>query len=342
MYCKNCGKEISDNVNVCPECGQPTENVNISVNSTENLKKMIPMTGRPKNKVVSIILCIFFGWLGAHRFYEGKIGTGILYLLTFGVFGFGIIADLILLIQSPNPYYSGKHTCRFCGKEMKPNEVKCLCCEKQKLNVGAAIGGAIVIMIILSAIHSTSKRNETSTVINNNTTVENSITEEDSVIENNIIENNEVEEQSAVKEPNITVEVPVETTTAYIPSPAELESNYKKNCIIINDDNYKDFIRNSDNYKNKPVCITIKVNQTNIPAGLFNTDNYLRGTIINDDWSISNDVVFKDSRTTDTTKILEDDEITIFGTFTGLMEFKTVLGEHKECPVIDMHYITFH
>lgn len=51
-----------------------------------------------KNFLVTLFLCIFLGWLGIHRFYVGKIGTGILYLLTFGFGGIGLIIDVILLV----------------------------------------------------------------------------------------------------------------------------------------------------------------------------------------------------------------------------------------------------
>ncbi len=43
---------------------------------------------------VAYLLWFFFGWLGAHRFYLGRIGTGILYMLTGGFFGFGLFFDL--------------------------------------------------------------------------------------------------------------------------------------------------------------------------------------------------------------------------------------------------------
>ena len=58
-----------------------------------------------KNKWASFFLCLFLGYLGAHKFYEGRILLGILYLCTAGLFGVGIIYDLIVLFFKPNPYH---------------------------------------------------------------------------------------------------------------------------------------------------------------------------------------------------------------------------------------------
>lgn len=52
---------------------------------------------KPKNKIVALILCIFLGYLGIHRFYTGKVGTGILWLVTVGCFGIGWIVDIIMI-----------------------------------------------------------------------------------------------------------------------------------------------------------------------------------------------------------------------------------------------------
>ncbi len=46
---------------------------------------------------VAWVLLVFLGWLGIHRFYQGKIFTGILFLLTGGLFGVGVVYDVLTL-----------------------------------------------------------------------------------------------------------------------------------------------------------------------------------------------------------------------------------------------------
>lgn len=50
-----------------------------------------------KNKIVAFVLCFFLGYMGVHHFYVGKIGYGIVYFFTMGIFGFGWLIDLVLI-----------------------------------------------------------------------------------------------------------------------------------------------------------------------------------------------------------------------------------------------------
>lgn len=52
----------------------------------------------PKNLKTDTLLCMFLGSIGVHKFYEGKIGLGILYIFTLGLFGIGAFVDLIKLL----------------------------------------------------------------------------------------------------------------------------------------------------------------------------------------------------------------------------------------------------
>lgn len=51
-----------------------------------------------KSFVAAILLCFFLGSLGIHRFYVGKIGTGILQIITLGGLGIWVLIDFIMII----------------------------------------------------------------------------------------------------------------------------------------------------------------------------------------------------------------------------------------------------
>ena len=51
-----------------------------------------------KSRLVALLLCFFFGAIGIHRFYVGKVGTGVIWLLTGGLFTIGIVIDFIMIL----------------------------------------------------------------------------------------------------------------------------------------------------------------------------------------------------------------------------------------------------
>lgn len=51
-----------------------------------------------KTRLIALLLCWFLGSLGAHRFYVGKVGTGILMILTFGGLGLWTLIDMIIIL----------------------------------------------------------------------------------------------------------------------------------------------------------------------------------------------------------------------------------------------------
>ena len=117
-FCKHCGAKIPEAAVICTACGCQVEEIkkaeqpNIVINNSNNnsnvnnnVNAAVVMGKKAKNKWVAVLLCFFLGYLGIHRFYEGKIGTGILWLITAGLFGIGWLVDFIILLCKPNPYY---------------------------------------------------------------------------------------------------------------------------------------------------------------------------------------------------------------------------------------------
>lgn len=72
----------------------------VSFKSLNNGEKIQP-TGEKSKKdwLTTLLLCLFAGGLGIHRFYVGKIGSGLLYLYTVGFLGIGTLIDLINIVR---------------------------------------------------------------------------------------------------------------------------------------------------------------------------------------------------------------------------------------------------
>lgn len=115
-FCKYCGKKIPKEAVICTKCGLQVEEVkqdsnNITINNSSNSSNVntnkikVAGTNGEKNKWVAFFLCLFLGFFGAHKFYEGKTLLGVLYLLTIGLLGVGWFIDTVSLFFKPNPYY---------------------------------------------------------------------------------------------------------------------------------------------------------------------------------------------------------------------------------------------
>ena len=51
-----------------------------------------------KRKLPAFLLCLFFGIFGVHRYYVGKVATGLLQLLTVGGLGLWVLFDLLVIL----------------------------------------------------------------------------------------------------------------------------------------------------------------------------------------------------------------------------------------------------
>jgi len=102
-FCSHCGNAVSPMAAACPQCGHP-------VATQQPVGQPLggqPAVGQPlanpyapaKSRVTAGILAILLGGIGVHKFYLGKVGMGVLYLLLFIVFFWTFIPAIIGLIE---------------------------------------------------------------------------------------------------------------------------------------------------------------------------------------------------------------------------------------------------
>ena len=93
------------------------------------------MRGAKSDKLVlpAFVLCLLLGGFGAHRFYVGKIGTGILMLLTFGGLGIWVLIDLIVILCGAFTDKDGNKIRQWTGEQLSTDETRMI----QELHQGA-------------------------------------------------------------------------------------------------------------------------------------------------------------------------------------------------------------
>lgn len=93
MVCNHCGMSLTDGMTFCPKCGNKVGSAGGSLQGDR-------ADSSPKSAKIALFLALFFCMFGFHRFYVGKIGTGILMFLTAGGLGIWMLIDLICIVTN--------------------------------------------------------------------------------------------------------------------------------------------------------------------------------------------------------------------------------------------------
>jgi TM2 domain-containing membrane protein YozV/ribosomal protein L40E len=103
-FCSECGAVIKAKAEICPKCGVRQMGRPVGAQLSESLSSTAP---NGKSKIAAGLFAIFLGGLGAHKFYLGQIGWGIVYLVLFWTFIpalIGFIEGILLLTMSEEAF----------------------------------------------------------------------------------------------------------------------------------------------------------------------------------------------------------------------------------------------
>ncbi|ADL56505.1 TM2 domain-containing protein [Gallionella capsiferriformans] len=102
--CTECGNKISDLASSCPSCGAPLKS-NQLIDTAQNMQNVVELR---KNRSLAIVLALFLGGFGAHKFYLNQPGWGIAYLFfcwTFIPAIFSIVEAMIWLTKTDDEFF---------------------------------------------------------------------------------------------------------------------------------------------------------------------------------------------------------------------------------------------
>lgn len=88
MYCKSCGAIIKKDAEICVHCGVRQRSSGWTPGGSP---------GSGKDWLTTLLLCIFLGTIGIHRFYTGHTAIGIIQIVTLGGCGIWTLVDLIMI-----------------------------------------------------------------------------------------------------------------------------------------------------------------------------------------------------------------------------------------------------
>jgi len=100
VYCPQCGAGMEADQQYCTGCGWDAEKPDDPSPPPERRLPDSPrQLGPPSNanRMTALLLALFVGWLGAHRFYVNRPLSGLVWFVTLGFFGIGVIYDLVLI-----------------------------------------------------------------------------------------------------------------------------------------------------------------------------------------------------------------------------------------------------
>jgi TM2 domain-containing membrane protein YozV len=100
ISCAECSKEISDKAAACPHCGAPVASVAQSgpTFAAPASQPQTQLVKSAKSRGIYIILGLFFGLLGIHNFYAGRLGVGVAQLLVTCILGWFVVGIFITAI----------------------------------------------------------------------------------------------------------------------------------------------------------------------------------------------------------------------------------------------------